>query len=224
MAMAKLYKIGDVAKQVGVSVRTLRYLDSREILQPSHRENNGNRLYSDSDVNKLMYINLLRLAGFAQKEIPGLLACEDATTEIMTHAAMLKNKGRYYQKLGEYLEQAANSIDIKNAVAALEQFQARLSEMSNEFHDGGDNQVDSEDDAHAELLVLLRKLIMPAVDNVRIYKQLLEKIPMLINERYFESFMMMIRMYRSHSFRLDELDQFEKNFVRIKKMLESNIM
>jgi DNA-binding transcriptional MerR regulator len=222
--MAQLHKIGDVAKQVGVSVRTLRHLDSRGILQPSHREDNGNRLYSDDDVNKLMYINLLRLAGFAQKEIPGLLACDDATTEIITHAAMLKNKGRYYQKLGEYLEQAAGSIDIKNAVTALELFQARLGEMSNEFHGGDNNQVDSQDDAHADLLVLLRKLIVPAVDNVRIYKQLLEKIPMLVNERYFESFMLMIRMYKSHSFRLDELDQFEKNFVRIKKMLESDIM
>jgi hypothetical protein len=41
------YKVGDLAKQTGVSVRTLHYYDEIGLLSPSHRTESGYRVYGE---------------------------------------------------------------------------------------------------------------------------------------------------------------------------------
>jgi MerR family transcriptional regulator, thiopeptide resistance regulator len=47
--MPSALKVGDLAKQTGVSVRTLHYYDEIGLLSPSHRTEAGYRLYSEKD-------------------------------------------------------------------------------------------------------------------------------------------------------------------------------
>lgn len=57
------YTTGEVAKLCGVSVRTVQYYDSRNILVPSELSEGGRRLYSDADVKRMRIICFLREAG-----------------------------------------------------------------------------------------------------------------------------------------------------------------
>jgi DNA-binding transcriptional MerR regulator len=51
--MSSLLKIGELAKQTGLSVRTLHYYDEIGLLVPSHRTEADHRLYSDADIMRL---------------------------------------------------------------------------------------------------------------------------------------------------------------------------
>ena len=58
-----MWKIGQLAKQSGLPVRTLRHYDSIGLLRPSHRSEAGYRLYVESDVERLARILALRSLG-----------------------------------------------------------------------------------------------------------------------------------------------------------------
>ena len=54
------YTTGELAKLCDVSVRTVQYYDSRNILVPSELSEGGRRLYSENDLQKLKIICFLR--------------------------------------------------------------------------------------------------------------------------------------------------------------------
>ena len=57
------YTTGEIAKLCGVSVRTVQYYDSRNILVPSELSEGGRRLYSEDDLKRMRIICFLREAG-----------------------------------------------------------------------------------------------------------------------------------------------------------------
>lgn len=65
----KLYSSGEFAKKARVTIRTIRYYDKENILKPSVRTDNGNRMYSEQDLVKLQQILLLKYLGFTLKDI-----------------------------------------------------------------------------------------------------------------------------------------------------------
>ena len=48
------YRIGDLARKAKVTVRTVRYYESLNLLKPNSRSNGGQRYYSEKD---LVYLN-----------------------------------------------------------------------------------------------------------------------------------------------------------------------
>lgn len=64
----QLYSIGELARLVGVSVRTLQYYD-RENLLKSSMTDGGRRIYSHKDVLRLEQILFLKSLGFSLEEI-----------------------------------------------------------------------------------------------------------------------------------------------------------
>lgn len=71
------YTTGEIAKLCGVSVRTVQYYDSRNILIPSALSEGGRRLYSEQDLERMKMICFLRDAGISIHHIGELLAKED---------------------------------------------------------------------------------------------------------------------------------------------------
>lgn len=67
------YTTGELAKRCGVSVRTVQYYDSRNILTPSALSEGGRRLYSEEDLKRLQIICFLREAGVSVESIGELL-------------------------------------------------------------------------------------------------------------------------------------------------------
>ena len=70
------YTTGEIAKLCGVSVRTVQYYDSRNILVPSELSDGGRRLYSEDDLKRMRIICFLREAGVPINSIGELFAEE----------------------------------------------------------------------------------------------------------------------------------------------------
>ncbi len=66
------YTTGEIAKLCGVSVRTVQYYDSRNILVPSELSEGGRRLYSEDDLKRMRIICFLREAGLPINSISEL--------------------------------------------------------------------------------------------------------------------------------------------------------
>lgn len=76
------YTTGEIAKLCGVSVRTVQYYDTRNILVPSEISEGGRRLYSGEDLKRMRMICFLRDAGLSINSIRGLFEEEDAGSVI----------------------------------------------------------------------------------------------------------------------------------------------
>lgn len=73
-----LLKIGQLARQTGVTVRTLHHYDAIGLLRPSGRADNGYRMYNERDVARLHQVQALRRLGLGLEEAGALLAGEHA--------------------------------------------------------------------------------------------------------------------------------------------------
>ena len=65
--------VGEVAKKMGVTVRTLQYYDKEGLLSPSAESDGGRRLYTDKDLVMLNQIISLKSLGFSLDDIKGRL-------------------------------------------------------------------------------------------------------------------------------------------------------
>lgn len=70
------YTTGEIAKLCGVTVRTVQYYDSRNILVPSQLSEGGRRLYSEEDLKRMKVICFLRDLDISINTISQLLAEE----------------------------------------------------------------------------------------------------------------------------------------------------
>lgn len=74
------YTTGQLAKVAQISVRTIQYYDKKGLLKPSQLNDNGNRIYNDTDLNKLKLILLLKSLGLPLKAIGEILSGEHSMT------------------------------------------------------------------------------------------------------------------------------------------------
>lgn len=67
------YKVGEVSKLSGISVRTLHHYESRGLLVPSHRSESGYRLYTDGDLQRLQQILFYKTLNFSLDDIHNIM-------------------------------------------------------------------------------------------------------------------------------------------------------
>ncbi|GAA4783293.1 MerR family transcriptional regulator [Streptomyces ziwulingensis] len=67
-------RIGEVARQAGVSVRALRYYEEQDLL-PSERSAGGQRRYAASAVERVRLIQQLFAAGLPSRSVREVLPC-----------------------------------------------------------------------------------------------------------------------------------------------------
>ena len=58
-------KIGELSRQAGVPVETIRYYEKIGLMPGVHRNNGGARLYSDKDLSRLRFIKRAQKMGFS---------------------------------------------------------------------------------------------------------------------------------------------------------------
>jgi DNA-binding transcriptional MerR regulator len=75
--------VGQVAEQLGVTVRTLHHYDAIGLLVPSGRTSAGYRLYTVEDIERLQHVVVYRRLGFALEEIDLLL--DDPSADVGEH-------------------------------------------------------------------------------------------------------------------------------------------
>ena len=71
------YTTGELAKECGITVRTVQFYDQRGILVPSALTEGGRRLYSEEDLRKMKIICFLRDTGLSLDTIGKLLQDEN---------------------------------------------------------------------------------------------------------------------------------------------------
>lgn len=115
-------KVGELAKQTGLSVRALHYYDEIGLLSPSRRTESGHRLYTASDVVRLQQIKSLRYLGASLEEIRETLDRPDFSPRrvIELHLSRLRDQIELQQKLCDRLEEIAARLSSKEEVSAEE--------------------------------------------------------------------------------------------------------
>jgi DNA-binding transcriptional MerR regulator len=66
------YRIGEVAAQVGLTERTIRYYEERGLLESVKRLDGGQRVYTVDDVRRLKFILKLKVLGLSLAEMQEL--------------------------------------------------------------------------------------------------------------------------------------------------------
>lgn len=124
-----LLKVGELARQTGLTVRTLHHYDAIGLLAPSARSEAGYRLYDAADIARLHAIQALRLLGLPLAEIGAVLDAEGGSMpaiiarqiesldqQIAQATALRERLGLLEQRLAEGAQP-----DMKDWLATLEQ-------------------------------------------------------------------------------------------------------
>ena len=81
-----VHRIGEAARQSGVSPANIRYYEREGLLPPGTRGDNSYRLYSAADVHRLRFVRLCRAMDMSLDEVRTLLAL-DAQPPLDVHTA-----------------------------------------------------------------------------------------------------------------------------------------
>lgn len=68
-----LFKIGELAKRAGVTVRTIRYYEELGLLSPTEVSPGGFRLYTEQDLSRFRFIQRFKELGLPLEEIQVLI-------------------------------------------------------------------------------------------------------------------------------------------------------
>lgn len=108
--MSAALRIGDVARLVGTTPRTIRYYEEIGLLaDTSERPAGQHRTYTEAEVQRLREVMRLKhLLGVSLEELKTLLSVEEARAEVR---AQLRQEGVQPERRGELLREALGHID-----------------------------------------------------------------------------------------------------------------
>ena len=115
MSGERYLQIGEVAEQLGLTPRTLRYYEEIGLLEPPSRMEGGFRLYSAADIVRLENIvQLKRLLGFSLAEIKQVVEAMESLKLLRQESKLasdLETKRDTLQKALVILEQQVDVLD-----------------------------------------------------------------------------------------------------------------
>ena len=106
--------VGEIAKKMEVTIRTLQYYDKEGLLTPSAESEGGRRLYTDKDLLMLNQIISLKSLGFSLEDIKGRLFPLETPEEVA-------------YALSEQADDIRKKIEkLKASLSAIEQLKAEV--------------------------------------------------------------------------------------------------
>lgn len=85
-------KIGDVAKTVGLTVKTIRYYELQRLLDEPKRTESGYRIYGQKDVQRLEFIKQAKRLGLSLDEIHDVLVLHGEKQAPCVHVLALMDQ------------------------------------------------------------------------------------------------------------------------------------
>ena len=114
------YTTGEMAKQCGITVRTVQFYDQKGILVPSALTEGGRRLYSEEDLRQMKIICFLRDTGLSLDTIGKLLKEEDPGSVI---CILLAQQEQLLQgEIGERREKLDRIAELRNGLKTVSAF------------------------------------------------------------------------------------------------------
>ena len=101
--------VGQMAKKMDVTVRTLQHYDREGLLSPSAISDGGRRLYTDKDIIKLHQILSLKHLGFSLDDIKNRLVSLDTPQEV---ADALAEQAQAVQRKMESLSRSLRELEL----------------------------------------------------------------------------------------------------------------
>jgi DNA-binding transcriptional MerR regulator len=122
---AKHMQIGEVAARTELSLRTIRHYEETGLVVPSARSQGGFRLYTESDVARLMVIRRMKPLGFTLDQMRDLL---EATDRLDAGAALGTAEGEaLLERVRTYQQAAAEQVEkLRVQLSRAEDFEATL--------------------------------------------------------------------------------------------------
>ena len=113
------WKVGELARRTGLTVRALHHYDEIGLLTPSGRTPAGHRIYTHADVERLQQVQSLRLMGLPLDEVKRLLdgAALSPRHVIDLHLAKLQEQIAAQSRLVERLTALATQLDRAEGVS-----------------------------------------------------------------------------------------------------------
>lgn len=127
--------IGEVAARTELSLRTIRHYDEQGLVVPSARSQGGFRLYTETDVERLMLIRRMKPLGFTLDQMRDLLEITDRLDGPARIRA--SERAKLVARLREYAETAqqrctALRVQLDRAEDFADTLQARLTTATGE--------------------------------------------------------------------------------------------
>jgi DNA-binding transcriptional MerR regulator len=117
----KRWKVGELARETGLTVRTLHHWDEVGLVRPSERTQAGYRLYEPADVERLYRVAALRSLGLTLEQIRAALAGELALRELIERQlAAVDDAIRLQAELRRRLERLLDEPDHGAMIETLE--------------------------------------------------------------------------------------------------------
>lgn len=117
-------QIGEVAERTGLSLRTIRYYEEVGLITPSARSQGGFRLYTESDIARLMLVKRMKPLGFSLEETRDLLGVVDA---LDANAAAGDERAELLERLTMFQAAAdERCASLRSQLAMAEEFAANL--------------------------------------------------------------------------------------------------
>lgn len=109
----KRWKVGELAKATGLTVRTLHHYDEIGLLVPADRSEAGYRLYTEADVRRLYRIGALRRLGLSLPDIGAVLDREgaDVRVTLRRHLEQVDAEIEQRRELRERLRRILDALD-----------------------------------------------------------------------------------------------------------------
>jgi len=107
IAQDRRLRIGELADQTGLSIKTIRYYEARGLLEKPPRTEGGYRLYGPEEVARLRFIQRAKVIGLTLEEVRELV-----------ELAIRCNEGEIVPRLEEVLEAKLEETERKMAELA----------------------------------------------------------------------------------------------------------
>ncbi|MDQ0202093.1 DNA-binding transcriptional MerR regulator [Neobacillus ginsengisoli] len=119
----KYWKVGELANQTGLTVRTLHHYDKIGLFSPSRHTDTGHRLYTEEDIAKLQQIMSFKHLGFSLEEIKELIENQsfNPSEVIRLYLERLNEHIRIQEELRSQLENLYTLVNSQQQVK-VEQF------------------------------------------------------------------------------------------------------
>jgi DNA-binding transcriptional MerR regulator len=131
------YRIGEIAEQLGVSTRTLRYYEEHGLVAPSSYSTGGSRRYVEADRQRILRIRELQaIMGFNLEEIREILHADDRLAELTTEFHKGVTPKRHKTILVEATRLNARTQEqVLAKIAILQAFQAELETRADRYQE-----------------------------------------------------------------------------------------
>jgi DNA-binding transcriptional MerR regulator len=172
------FRVGELARVAGVTVRPLHHYDSLGLIAPSERTQAGHRLYSAADVERLYRLLALRGVGLPLEEIGPLLDAGDGIADtVRRHLDRVEQQLGALERLRLRLTRLLAAVDgdgattdqFLDAMEAMTMFEKyytpeQLQQLERRRAEFGDERIKQVEQEWADLYARLRELREAGVD------------------------------------------------------------